>query len=316
LLSSDGRAKDEASIREYLPPYAEIYDTSLAQRGDAMHAIDAVRKQLHRDVEALAGAGITVEVDGTQEGRLYRLPPTGFSPVEVDLKAEERAVLVGALRALRRDFPYAGPLRLALANLISTASVGSLQGGYEDEENRVTLAAVATRDDEAVAMRVATLESAVSRRKRVRFDYYSISRDEVLRREVEPYTLSLLDGSWYLNARIGVSAAPTQLFKEQRDALAILRSNLKHPTVAREDSVELTRVVRRPLARTLRRELRDILNDYEGNGDHDGLVTELLSFVGRYGLHSEASDGATTNGSSKKEITEEELELIAYLDLS
>jgi proteasome accessory factor B len=112
LLSSDGRAKDEASIRENLPPYAEIYATSLARRGDTKHANDAVRKQLHRDVEALAGAGITVDVDGTQEGRLYRLPPTGFSPVEVDLTAEERAVLIGALRALRRDFPYAGSLRL------------------------------------------------------------------------------------------------------------------------------------------------------------------------------------------------------------
>ena len=154
-----------------------------------------MRKQLHRDVEALAGAGITVEVVGTQEGRLYRLPPTGFSPVEVDLKAEERAVLVGALRALRRDFPYAGPLRLALANLIGSASAGTLRGVPDD---RLTLAAVATRDDEAVAMRVATLESAVSRRKRVRFDYYSISRDETSTRVVEPYTLSLLDGSWYL----------------------------------------------------------------------------------------------------------------------
>ncbi|HSK84400.1 MAG TPA: WYL domain-containing protein [Rubrobacter sp.] len=49
-----------------------------------------------------------------------------------------------------------------------------------------------------MAARVATLESAVSRRKRVRFDYYSISRDETSTREVEPYTLSLLDGSWYL----------------------------------------------------------------------------------------------------------------------
>jgi predicted DNA-binding transcriptional regulator YafY len=201
LLSSDGRAKDEASIRENLPPYAEIYSTSLAQRGDAKHAIDAVRNQLHRDVAALGGAGITVEVDGTQEGRLYRLPPTGFSPVEVDLKAEERAVLVGALRALRRDFPYAGPLRLALANLIGAASAGTLQGGYEDEAGRITLAAVATRDDEAVARRVAALEGAVSRRKRIRFDYYSISRDETSRREVEPYTLSLLDGSWYLTGR-------------------------------------------------------------------------------------------------------------------
>jgi predicted DNA-binding transcriptional regulator YafY len=171
------------------------------RRGDADHAEDALRKQLRRDVEALAGAGITVHIEGARDGRLYSLPPGGFSPAAVDLSEEERAVLVGALRALRRDFPYTPPLRLALANLIGAASAGTLQGDYEDEEDRVTLAAVATRDDERVAARVATLESAVSRRKRVHFDYYSISRDETSKREVEPYTLSLLDGSWYLTGR-------------------------------------------------------------------------------------------------------------------
>ena len=142
--------------------------------------------------------GITVEVEGEREGRLYRLPPGGFSPVEVDLSDEERAVLVGALRALRRDFPYSGPLRLAIANMIGAASAGTLPRASEDEEGHATIAAVATRDDERVAARVATLERSVSRRKRVYFDYYSISRDETSRREVEPYTLSLLDGSWYL----------------------------------------------------------------------------------------------------------------------
>ncbi len=35
----------------------------------------------------------------------------------------------------------------------------------------------------------------------MRFDYYSISRDETSAREVEPYALSLLDGSWYLTGR-------------------------------------------------------------------------------------------------------------------
>lgn len=87
---------------------------------------------------------------------------------------------------------------MALANLIGAASAGTLQGGYEDGEDSATLAAVATRDDERVAKRVAILEGGVSRRKRVRFEYYSISRDETSTREVEPYTLSLLDGSWYL----------------------------------------------------------------------------------------------------------------------
>ena len=201
LLSRDGRAKDEASIRESLPPYTEIHNASLAEHGDRERAGDALRKQLHRDVEALAGAGIEIEVESAREGRRYRLPAGGFSPVEVDLSREESAVLVGALRALRRDFPYAGPLRLAIANLIGAASARAQDEERRPDEDHVTLAAVATRDDEAVAGRVALLESAVSRRKRVRFDYYSISRDEVSTREVEPYTLSLLDGAWYLTGR-------------------------------------------------------------------------------------------------------------------
>jgi hypothetical protein len=103
LLSSHGQGKDETSIQENLPLYAEIYTPSLAKHGDPDRAEDSLRKQLHRDVEALIRAGITVHIEGAREGRLYSLPPGGFSLVEVDLSDEERAVLVGALRALRRD---------------------------------------------------------------------------------------------------------------------------------------------------------------------------------------------------------------------
>ena len=243
LLSSDSRAKNEASIRENLPPYTEIHAASLARHGDTDHAEVALRKQLHRDVEALAGAGITVHVEGAREGRLYSLPPGGFSPVEMDLSVEERAVLVGALRALRRDFPYAGPLRLALANLIGAASAGTLQAGYEAEEGRITLAAVATRDDEAVAARVATLERSVSRRKRVRFDYYAISRDETSTREVEPYTLSLLDGSWYLTGR-DVEREDLRQFRLSR-----IRNRIAFATEREGDDFEIPEDFERRLAR-------------------------------------------------------------------
>ena len=152
-------------------------------------------------MESLSGAGIRVEVRGEADGRRYRLPASGFSPVELDLSEEERAVLVGALRAFRRDFPYSGPLRLAVANLIGAASAGGGDPDGSEAANGALHAAVATRDDEAVAQRVAALESAVSRRKRVRFEYYSISRDEASEREVEPYALSLLDGTWYMTGR-------------------------------------------------------------------------------------------------------------------
>ncbi len=149
-------------------------------------------------MEALSGAGIRVEVRGETDGRRYRLPASGFSPAELDLTREERSVLIGALRAFRRDFPYAGPLRLAVANLIGAASAGADDLDGNQTPNEALNAAVATRDDEGVAQRVAMLESAVTRRKRVRFEYYSISRDEASEREVEPYAISLLDGTWYM----------------------------------------------------------------------------------------------------------------------
>ncbi len=200
LLSCGKWGRQEPAIREHLPPYADVYISSLGEDEDRDRASDALRKQLARDVEALAGAGIKVDIEGEADGRRYRLLPTSFSPAPLDLSKEERAVLVGALRELRRDFPYAGPLRLAVANLIGAASAESGQGEGENSEidGAAFAAAVATSQDEDVSGRVGRLESAITRRKRVRFDYYSISRDETSSRDVEPYALSLLDGTWYM----------------------------------------------------------------------------------------------------------------------
>ena len=194
LLFNAGQEKNEASIKENLPAYENVYDASFGENGDRDRAADALRKQLARDVEALSGAGITVEVEGERDGRRYRLRPDGFSPVTLDLTPEERAVIVGALRVLRRDFPYSGPLRLAVANLIGAASAT----GETAEDAAAFAAVVTTGQDEEVSSKVGSLEGAVARRKRVRFDYYAISRDETTSREVEPHALSLLDGTWYM----------------------------------------------------------------------------------------------------------------------
>ncbi|WP_119065759.1 helix-turn-helix transcriptional regulator [Rubrobacter indicoceani] len=194
LLSSGGRERDEREIRENLPFYREVYESSLgANKGSSTVAADALRKQLSRDVEALSNVGVPVSVEGRNEGRSYSLTSRGFSPVEVELNAQERAVLIGALRSLRRDFPYLGPLKLAIANMIGAASE---EAGSPEEA--AAFAAVATRDDERVSSRLAVLERAISRRRRVKFDYYAINSGETGERELEPYALSLLDGVWYV----------------------------------------------------------------------------------------------------------------------
>lgn len=186
----------EPCIRNNLPQYADVYELSLGE--DEERAAEALRKQLQRDVGALSGAGIKIEVEGEHSGRRYRLPPDNFSPVDLDLSAEERVVLTGSLRELRRDFPYSVPLHLAVANLLGAASASGAGSEAAEAVGEALAAAVTTREDEAVSRRVGQFESAVSRRKRVRFEYYSISRDEMEEREVEPYALSLLGGSWYV----------------------------------------------------------------------------------------------------------------------
>ncbi len=199
LLSVGGRAKDEKTLRERLPPYESIYEASLKEEGDKKVAAAALRQQLIRDVDALARAGVDVEVEvsrvwdeeGATERRHYRLPPDGFSPVELDLSEGERAVLVNALRSAGRGFAYSAPLHLALANL-----VGLVEG------NGVSLAtAKSSTNDEAISKRVAVLDKAISNRKRVRFDYESTSGDEAPTCGIEPYVLSLLDETWYVTGR-------------------------------------------------------------------------------------------------------------------
>jgi hypothetical protein len=129
---------------------------------------------------------------------------------------------------------------------------------------------------------------------------------EILRQVKEELLLEL-------NSRIAATEAPTKLFKEQRDLVAILGRNLKHPTVPREDSLELLQVLREPMARTLRRELKGILEAH--TDDHyEALISELQGFVAR---HDFAVDGRENpHESAEEEIGEEELELVAYLDLA
>lgn len=209
LLSVGGRAKDEKALRERLPPYESVYEASLKEKGDKKAAAAALRQQLIRDMDALAHAGVDVEVEasrvwgeeGATERRHYRLPPDGFSPVELDLSEGERAVLVNALRSAGRGFAYSAPLHLALANLVGLA-----------EGNGGSLAsAKSSREDEAISKRVADLDKAISRRKRVRFDYERISGDETSSCEIEPYILSLLDETWYVTGRTPEDGSVGQL---------------------------------------------------------------------------------------------------------
>ncbi len=161
------------------------------------------------EIEAM-GLRLAVERPGDDpfQGDLYALPPENYYLPELDFDQAELSALQTCLYLLEGQFAYAEPLRLALQHLTlgrpsplddhaaRTVSVNLLGGDYSPE----------------VAAHLTKIESAISRRKTIRFTYYSIGRDERSDREVDPYSLLYSAGSWYV---VG--------FSHERNATRIFR---------------------------------------------------------------------------------------------
>ncbi len=161
------------------------------------------------ELEAM-GFSLTVDRPGDDpfQGDLYALPPESYYLPPIDFDETELSALQTCLYLLEGQFAYAEPLRLALQHLTlgrpsplddhaaRTVSVNLLGPGYSSE----------------VAGHLAKIESAIGRRKTIRFTYYSIGRDERSQREVDPYSLLYAAGNWYV---VG--------FAHEREAMRIFR---------------------------------------------------------------------------------------------
>jgi proteasome accessory factor C len=161
------------------------------------------------ELEAM-GFSLTVERPGDDpfQGDLYALPPESYYLPPIDFDEPELSALQTCLYLLEGQFAYAEPLRLALQHLTlgrpsplddhaaRTVAVNLLGPGYSAD----------------VASYLTKIESAIGRRKTIRFSYYSIGRDERSQREVDPYSLLYAAGNWYV---VGHS--------HERDATRIFR---------------------------------------------------------------------------------------------
>ncbi|MDX6645122.1 MAG: proteasome accessory factor [Miltoncostaeaceae bacterium] len=147
------------------------------------------------EIEAM-GLRLAVErpTDDPFQGDLYALPPENYYLPPIDFDEAELSALQTCLYLLEGQFAYAEPLRLALQHLTlgrpsplddhtaRTVAVNLLGGGYSAE----------------VAAHLIKIEAAISRRKTIRFTYYTIGRDDRSEREVDPYSLLYWGGHWYV----------------------------------------------------------------------------------------------------------------------
>jgi proteasome accessory factor C len=222
FLMSQGRPVTADEIHEAVEGYGGMTEQAFLRR-------------FYADRAEIEGMGIRLAVerpgDDPFQGDLYALPPENYYLPELDFDQAELSALQTCLYLLEGQFAYAEPLRLALQHLTlgrpsplddhaaRTVSVNLLGGDYSPE----------------VAAHLTKIESAISRRKTIRFTYYSIGRDERSDRQVDPYSLLYSGGNWYV---VGFSheRQDTRIFRLSRiEGRITFRTRAEHDFPAPQD---------------------------------------------------------------------------------
>jgi proteasome accessory factor C len=159
---------------------------------------DAFARRFYADRAELESLSIQLTVDkpadGVAEQENYSLRPENFHLPAIAFTDEELASLQFALTLLDGEFAYAEPLRLALQQ-ISWGRPSPLQA---PDQRTVGLAITGSAGGHDLSQRLAKVETAIFRHKTITFDYYTMERDEVGARKVDPYHLLFQGGQFYL----------------------------------------------------------------------------------------------------------------------
>ncbi len=182
---------------------------------------DAFARRFYADRAELESLGIQLTVapspDGVAEQESYSLRPEAFHLGAIAFTDAELAALQTALALLDGEFAYAEPLRLALQQL----SWGRPSPLRAPEQQGVALGIRGSAGGQELSQRLAKVETAIFRHKTVTFDYYTMERDALEPRKVDPYHLLFQGGQFYLLGR-----------SHERDAVRVFRLSRMRGKVA------------------------------------------------------------------------------------
>ena len=174
---------------------------------------DAFARRFYADRAELESLGIQLTVDKPDRrrrraGELLAAP--GELPPPGD-RLHRRGARVAAVRA------DAARRRVRLRRAAAPGAAADLLGPPVARCRRPTSAASRSASPAAagghdLSQRLAKIETAIFRQKTITFDYYTMERDEVGARKVDPYHLLFQGGQFYLLGR-----------SHERDALRVFR---------------------------------------------------------------------------------------------
>jgi len=168
---------------------------------DAAQELECTARTIWRDLSALQTAGFPLYDDKAADGRrsIWKLEDKFTLGLPVKLTLAETAALVMSRDLLRPA--GVGALGSALASAFDKIGrVLSRDAVRVLDQMRETIGvrAVGAKLQAPAAEHVALIEQALHERRRLDMRYYSMSRDEETRRQVDPYHLTVYEGGFYL----------------------------------------------------------------------------------------------------------------------
>jgi proteasome accessory factor BC len=245
---------------------------------------DAFARRFYADRAELDSLGIHLSVDrpadGFSEQENYSLAPEAFFLPAVEFSDAELAALQTALSLLDGEFAYAEPLRLALQQLTwgRPSPLGS------PAQRAIGLGITGSAGGAELSARLAKVDTAIYRRKRIEFEYFTMQSGETALRKVDPYELLFEGGQFYL---VGHS--------HERNAVRVFRLSRIRGKVAYATKAE------HDFQRPADFDPRDYANRIpwqlgEPRGTADIWVSDRIAWhvernFGRYGELADADDG-------------------------
>jgi proteasome accessory factor C len=159
---------------------------------------DAFARRFYADRAELDSLGIHLSVDrpadGFSEQENYSLAPEAFFLPAIAFTDAELAALQTALSLLDGEFAYAEPLRLALQQLTwgRPSPLGS------PAQRAIGLGITGSAGGAELSARLAKVDTAIYRRKRIEFEYFTMQTGATALRKVDPYELLFEGGQFYL----------------------------------------------------------------------------------------------------------------------
>ena len=184
-LMAERRPVTATEIRRDVEGYSDMTEDAFARRFYADRAeLDALGIHLSVDKPA----------DGFSEQENYSLAPEAFHLPPIAFTDSERAALQTALTLLDGEFAYAEPLRLALQQITwgRPSPLGS------DSRQTIGLGITASAGGGEVSARLAKIDTAIYRRKRIEFEYHTMQSDDDRAAQGRPVPPAFEDGQFYL----------------------------------------------------------------------------------------------------------------------